>query len=204
VSIDDLHATSPIEMFHDLLASTADFLTRATYVEEWLGPKRRLPVFDVPVLRDFAASERNRDRLAALLASYARLRSGTIWERSGGHWRRRRFSEMNPVDLAEVGAMARLGDLALFLSGVFPEYVATHPLEPREVARLVRVLRRGPGELVVADEPFWVLEWAGRSAYAHAGEQTLARDFRIARRVLNVLTGRHLQPRRERWFPAPG
>jgi hypothetical protein len=173
-------------------------------VEEWLGPKQRLPVFDVEALREYGRARANRDRLAALLASYVRVASGSLWERSGGRWRRRRYSELNPLDLAELGAFGRLGDLALFLSGVFPEHVSSHPLEGRHLERLSRLLERNPGELARSRDAFWLMEWLGTAAYSRAGEGGLARDFRLARRLLNVLTGRHLFPVRESWFSAPG
>jgi hypothetical protein len=129
-----------------------------------------------------------------------KVRSTTLWERSGGRWRRRRFSELDPLDLAELGAFERLGDLALFLSGVFPEHVAAHPLEPRQLSRLAMLLDRQPGEIARAGEPFWHLEWVGRSAYERAGAARAAIDFRSARRLLNIVTARHLFPLRERWF----
>jgi hypothetical protein len=194
-------SVSPVELFRDLHDRTVTELAGASYVEEWLGPKKRLPVFDVQVLRDYGGDAGNRERLAALLTSYVRVASGSVWERSGGRWRRRRYSELNPLDLAELGSFGRLGDLALFLSGVFPEHVAARPLEPRHLSRLARLLERNPGELARSGEPFWLMEWVGRSAYGRAGEAGIARDFRAARRLLNVLTGRHLFPIRERWFP---
>jgi hypothetical protein len=203
MQLEDMFSRSPIDVFRDLLDRTAETLERAPYVDEWLGPRRRLPVFDVETIRDFAAETVNRDRLALLLASYVRVASGSIWRRSGGRWRRRRYSELNPLDLAEMGAYARLGDLALFLSGVFPEHVAIHPLEPREVAALSRFLGRSPGELARSNEPFWTMEWVGRTAYSRVGETVLASNFRVARRFLNVLTSRHLYPIRERWLQAP-
>lgn len=196
---------APQDVFRELLDQTAAELANATYVEEWLGPRQRLPVFDVQVLRDFLEVRAYRDRLAVLLASYVKVQSGTVWERSAGRWRRRRYSELNPVDLAELGAFSRLGDLALFLSGVFPEHVSIHPLEPRIVARLAGLLEQNPGEIARAQEPFWTMEWLGKSAYARAGEPELTANFRTARRLLNVLTGRHLFPVRDRWFGgAPG
>ena len=195
-----IHSRSPASVFRDLLERTVAELEGASYVEEWLGPRRRLPVFDVQALRDYGADEANRARLTALLASYVRVASGSVWERRAGRWRRRRYSELNPPDLAELGAFGRLGDLALFLSGVFPEHVSSHPLEPRHLERIARLLERNPGELARSREPFWVMEWVGRSAYGRAGETALARDFRSARRLLNVLTGRHLFPIREEWF----
>lgn len=205
MEIGPIYSASRGEVFRDLLDRTVADLERASYVEEWLGPRRRLPVFDVQVLRDFGAEQVNRERLAALLGSYVRIASGSVWERSGGRWRRRRYSELNPIDLAELGAFGRLGDLALFLSGVFPEYVSSHPLEPRLLYRLARLLDRDPGELARSQEPFWLMEWVGRSAYSRAGDAALVPGFRTARRLLNVLTGRYLFPLRERWFgTAPG
>jgi hypothetical protein len=117
----------------------------------------------------------------------------------------------------------RLGDLALFLTGVFPEHAAGHPLEPRQLDRIRRLLDAtgldrpapAPAELATAGGPqrgVWLLEWLGRRSYrlavrAGAAEPELrevAEAFGRARRVLNVLTGRHLYPSRERWFPAGG
>lgn len=203
MQVEDIFSRSPFDVFRDLLDRTAETLERATYVEEWLGPKQRLPIFDVGVIRDFAGEPANRDRLALLLASYVRIASGSLWRRSAGRWRRRRYSELNPLDLAAMGAIGRLGDLALFLSGVFPEYVATHPLSPREIAGLARFLGHSPGELARATEPLWIMEWVGRAAYSRVGETVPAADFRVARRFLNVVTGQHLYPMRGHWFQAP-
>ena len=200
----ELEHRLPGEVFLEMLEETAGHLERATYVDEWLGPRRRLPVFDVAPLRDFAIQPANRRRLTELLVSYVKVRSGSFWERSGGRWRRRRYSELDPFDLAELGAFGRLGDLALFLSGVFPEHAAANALEPRTLARLARALEAQPGELARTREAFWLLEWVGRAAYTRAGETHLAADFHVARRLLNVLTGRHLFAHREQWFAGPG
>lgn len=187
-----------------MIDQVTEELEGASHVEEWLGPNRRLPVFDVESLREYGRDEANCDRLAHLLASYVRVASGSVWERSRGRWRRRRYSELDLVDLAELGAFSRLGDLALFLSGVFPEYVARRPIQPHELERLAHLLaRRSPAELGRAQEPFWLLEWLGQNAYGRAGEVESAKAFRTARRFLNVLTGRHLFPVRLHWFPEP-
>ena len=64
-------------------------------------------------------------------------------------WRRRRFSELDPVQLAGMleavspaerpGVLRRLGDLALFLTGVFPDHTASTPLgRPLSEAALLR------------------------------------------------------------------
>src|ERR1700736_919531 len=117
MQLENLFSDSSANVFRDFLDQTAGALQNASYVEEWLGPRQRLPIFDVQVFRDFASDSANLDRLAQLLASYVRIASGSIWWRSGGRWRRRRYSELNPLDLAELGNFGRLGDLALFMSG---------------------------------------------------------------------------------------
>ena len=225
---DPLLVASPFLVFSVLVSRVARELEDATFVEEWLG-SRTVPVFDVAGLRDFLAAPADRAFLAELLASYTKVASGTVWQRTARGWRRRRYSELDPVRLAELlevvphaqraAVCRRLGDLALFLSGVFPEHAASHPLEPRHVERIRRLLdAAGPGgpaeapdELVATGAPLrglWLLEWLGRRAYGLAGRiagadelRDVAAGFGRARRVLNVLTRRHLYPARERWFP---
>lgn len=211
-----VHAT-PFLAFAVLVEKVAVDLEHATFVEEWLGPGRTVPVFDTAALREFLAPPRHRLYLAELLTSYTRVASGSIWYRTPRGWRRRRYSELDPLRLAELLELApeqerpwilrRLGDLGLFLSGVFPEHVATHPLQPRHLRRIGRVLgaEEPPDELALSGAGGVLqLEWMGRRAYRLAELPELASGFGQARRVLNVLTGRHLYARRERWFGSPG
>lgn len=220
---------SPYLVFSVLVNRVAVELEQALFVEEWLGPGRTVPVFDVAGLREFLAEDGRRAFLAEVLASYTKVASGSVWRRTARGWRRRRYSDLDPVGLAELlevvpavqrpAVCRRLGDLALFLSGVFPEHAAAHPLEPRHLERIRRLLNGtgldapapAPEELAMAGGPqrgIWLLEWLGRRAYrlaARAGAERELREvaeaFGRARRVLNVLTGRHLYPARERWFP---
>ncbi|HSR24208.1 MAG TPA: hypothetical protein VLW53_11695 [Candidatus Eisenbacteria bacterium] len=225
---------SPLLVFSVLVQRVAAELADAAFIEEWLGPGRTVPVFDVAALREFLAQAGRRAFLAELLASYTRATSGTVWQRTARGWRRRRYSDLDPVSMAQLLEVVpasqlptvcrRLGDLALFLSGVFPEYVASHPLEPRHVDRIRRLLDATgldapgppPEELALAGGPqrgIWLLEWLGRRAYRLAARAAATSDrelrevaeaFGRARRVLNVLTGRYLYPSRERWFPSAG
>src|SRR5438093_3524365 len=94
---DPLLLASPFLVFATLVLRTASDLEGATFVEEWQGPNRRLPVFDVESLRAFLRQPRHRTLLAELLASYTRVASGTWWQRTERGWRRRRYSELDPV-----------------------------------------------------------------------------------------------------------
>jgi hypothetical protein len=184
---------------------------------EWVGPRQRLPVFDVGSLRDFLADPLRRLFLVELLASFTSVASGSTWERTRRGWRRRRFSELDPVRLASLlevvgeaerpGVYRRLGDLALFLTGVFPDHTAERGLGPLDAGRLVRVLAAA-GERV--PEPpadaehlgaVGLLEHLGARWYRCATAATAApptataqvlpsggERFRQARRVLNVVT----------------
>src|SRR6266540_1530599 len=115
------------------------------FVGEWAGPRQRLPVFDVATLRDFLAAPARRLFLAELLASYVHVASGSVLVQTRRGWRRQRFSELDPVRLAalldvvpageRVGIYRRLGDLALFLTGVFPDHTATRAFAPVHAQR---------------------------------------------------------------------
>jgi hypothetical protein len=222
---DPLLVASPFLVFSVLVGRVASDLERSSYVPEWLSRGRSLPVFDAASLREFLEARERRAFLAAVLTSYTRVASGTTWQRTARGWRRRRYSDLDPLRLAhlleEVApgqrpvVSRRLGDLALFLSGVFPEHVAAHPLQPREVEVLRRVLGgSGPEEVVRSSSPekgLWLLEWLGRRAYNLTVDWTptsspelaqVARAFGRARRVLNLVTTRYLYASRQRWFPA--
>jgi hypothetical protein len=113
--------------------------------------------------------------------------------------------------------LRRLGDLALFLSGVFPDRAGREPLPARHLERIRRVLgaEREVGRLAgaaITGDGMATLEWLGSSAYriAHDTLQpapslllSLAERFADARRVLNVLADRYIFPHRSRLFGQP-
>ena len=165
--------------------------------------------------------------LVELLASYTHVVSGSTWTPTRRGWRRRRFSELDPVQLAGLldavppaerpGVLRRLGDLALFLTGVFPDHTARTPLgRPMAEAQLLRaadmVPRTGRSGGLNA---FQLLELLGSRWYrltvrlspAPSGSvgvlDAVAEQFTDARRVLNVVTDTYLFPLREQWFGRP-
>jgi hypothetical protein len=225
---------SPFLVFAVAVHRVVDDLGHTHFVEERIGPRMRVPVFDAGQLREFGVDPTRRYFLVEHLTSYTRVMSGPVWVRRGGRWRRQRFSELDAARLAAAldsvpesdrpGIYRRLGDLALFLTGVFPDHSAARSVHPIELERLLR-------SLPVADIPTptladveqltgergaaGLLEWLGPRWYHAAAERTpitglsrllddLATRFDQARRFLNHLTDRYLFPVRNRWFPTAG
>ena len=206
---------TPFLVFGALVNQTARELETANYVPEWTGPGRRLPVFDVTPLREFLGRGTNRFFLIELLASFVTVASGSIWVRTRKGYRRRRFSELDPVQLAEMvellpprerpGGYRRLGDVVLFLSGVFPDHTATHPPALAERERLVASAGVAPVTALADGTDLRFHEIVGANWYRRAVESAevsvgrgpgvlleVADHFSQARRFLNVLADRHL------------
>jgi hypothetical protein len=225
---------SPFLVFALAIQRGAEDLRKAAFVGEWAGPRQRLPVFDAASLRDFLAAPARRLFLAELLASYVHVASGSVLVQTRRGWRRQRFSELDPVRLAalldvvpadeRVGIYRRLGDLALFLTGVFPDHTATHAFTPVDAGRLLRHAGLERAEARHAGPPaepsrgsggVALLERLGRRwyrlAYQSAPVRTaplrvmdeVAERFDQARRTLNLVTDSYLFPFRARWFPGP-
>jgi hypothetical protein len=228
---DPLVLVSPFVAFAVLLAHAPTLLEGLAFVPERVGPRRSVPVFEVEPLRELVGDPLRRLFLADLLASYTHVASGAIWVKGRRGWRHQRFSELDPAQFAKLILTVppdqrlvlyrRLGDLSLFLSGVFPDYAEAHALAPIAVERLSRALAagrqvgEGPVEPPIPDlGALAQLEAIGRRSYTLSWEATLHRDlgfapvlahvaehFRHARMVLNFLTDRYLFRHRERWFP---
>jgi hypothetical protein len=216
-------SASPFLLFLAVVHRTALDLRDAHAVQEWVGPRQRVFVFDVEPLRAFLASAERRLFLAELLASYTHVSSGAVRVRTRRGWRRQRVSELDPVQLValldvvpeaeRVWVFRRLGDLSLFLAGVFPDHVTRYPpLDMRARTRLSRVVGLS-GDGGETDDVIRFLEQLGRRSYETAIRLApvvtaalgplaeVAREFVAARRVLNVAVDRYILPQRYRWFP---
>jgi hypothetical protein len=190
-------------------------------------------MFEVGGLQRFARDSLRRLFLAELLASYPRVSSGSVWVQTPRGRRRRRFSELDPIRLVELAEALpaherpmlyrRLGDLALFLTGVFPDYAGRRFLAPIPRQRLRRMLHpseeasSGPIGSDDASSGVWLLEELGRQSYRLAWRATevvggvrpgvlgdMVDGFGQARRLLNFLTDRYMFPFRDQWFPLAG
>src|SRR5256714_2290932 len=139
---DPLLQGSPFLLFAVLVHRASRDLGQASFVEEWVGPRQRVPVFDVGELREFGASPMRRFFLAELLSSYTHVANGSVMVHTRRGWRRRRFSELDPLRLVELAELLpeaerpsvyrRLGGLALFFTGGFPDYAAQSPVVERD------------------------------------------------------------------------
>jgi hypothetical protein len=219
---------SPFLTFAVLIERAARDLERAPFVMEWTATRRRLPLLDAGALGGFLESSSHRLFLAELLASYTHAVSGVIWRRDARRWRPHRFSELDPVRLAGLldvvpeeersGVYRRLGDAALFLSGVFPDYSDRWVSSPLNHERLGRTgawrdagadappMFSGPAQ---EREGLQFLEELGRRWYRLALRTAAAPHtyglrvvasvgdrFTQARRVLNFIADRYLFIRR--------
>ncbi len=221
---------SPFLLFALLVHRAARDLEQASFIEEWVAPRRRVPVFDVSALRDFAADPMRRFFLVQLLASYTHVASGSVLVQTNRGWRRRRFSELDPLRLIELtellpeperpAVFRRLGDLSLFLTGIFPDYASERFIDERDRRRLQRVVESQPpprpspqgGGSVGSVGAVDLLEMIGARAYRIAQRSaerggamadvlaSVSDNFASARRTLNFLTDRYLFPLRQRWF----
>ena len=219
---------SPFLVFAVFVQRAAAELASMDHVPGRTGPGQRVPVFDAPALRDFLGEPARRLFLAELLASFTRVASGRYRVGGGGRMRTRRFSELDPVRLAGLleavpqaerpGVYRRLGDVTLFLTGVFPDYATAHALGPVNAARLLRAAQMPASQQdSLAGTPvIELLEYLGARWYRAARDLApvatarvtvvgdVADRFRQARRVLNHLADRYLLSPDKPWFAKPG
>ncbi len=219
---------SPFLTFAVAVHRSAAELASLGHVAERTGPRQRVPLFDAPALHEFLGSPARRLFLAELLASFTRVASGRYRIRGGGgRMRTRRFSELDPVRLAGLldgvpeaerpGVYRRLGDVSLFLAGVFPDYATLYGIGPARVAGLLRAARVPAAQQAqLATVPaIELLEELGarwyRAACGLAPVRTarldvvaeVAGSFRQARRVLNHIADRYLFAPGQSWFAPP-
>lgn len=220
-----LERVSPFLAFAVIVHRVAQELEEATAVQEWVGPRQRLWVFDVEPLQQFLRDAALRLFLTELLSSYTHVHSGSVRVRDRRGWRRVPVSELDPLHLVQlldlvveaerIWVYRRLGDLALFLTGVFPDFVARAAggaWRRWYRTRMALVRPQAPPDLP-EDGAMALVEETGRLSYAAAlklagtpvGELSLvsevAKRFSVARRVLNVIVDRYILPERHWWFP---
>ncbi len=194
----NLVRVTPYFLFSVILRQARWELRRRTFTAEWVSPRRRVPVFDAKQVAEVLDDESRLHYLAELLASFSapRLRGAVHAENAGR--RRQRFDETNLAHLRTLRASAtaadcfaldrRLGDVALFLAGVFPDNahgaVELAGWEAESQARY-RQAARAP---------------LARQCGLHDVLDRLASELHPSRKALNFAADRFLFPLRADWF----
>lgn len=206
---------SPFLLFAVLVHRVADELREATYVNDWSGPRSRLPVFDVAPLQEFVEDAGRTSFLARLLTSFALPDPppvpGNPFDLSGlAMW----LDQVLPAD--RTALLRRLGDLALFSAGVFPDRTGSKPMRPVDAERLGRTVHMTADEVLALCDPVRIspgldaLDALGARWYsasvAEGGSPPVVADvanrFSAARRVLNHLADQHLYKLQPGWNAA--
>jgi hypothetical protein len=218
-------------VFAVLIERCAAELRESPFILDRTAVGGRLPVFDAHELSDFLEDGSHRLFLAELLASFTRTASGVVYRRDGRGVRTHRFSELDPIRLAGLlevveesmhpGIYRRLGDCALFLTGVFPDHSTSWLSKPLNSERLHRaahsVRRANRSPTPRSGGGLALLQHLGEASYelayvtapsprTHSLQVVarVARRFDQARRVLDYLADRYLSPVRLRWFGGLG
>jgi hypothetical protein len=171
---------------------------------------KRIPVFESSAVTDLLGRPSIRDYLADMLASFTRTNSGVIYWRERGAWHKRRFSDLDIDDMVDLSRIIdaemrpafykRIADIALFLSGIFPDHLTVFAARHQTRFSAKRTLKdyeqQGSRFYRVAaqetDQPQW------RPAL-----EILAEKFTLARWALNTLGDRYLKTQREQYFRSP-
>jgi hypothetical protein len=201
---------TPHMLFSVLLRRLRRELENEAYVLDVDTKGKRIPVFEGPAVADMLSDKQTRDYLAEMLSSFARTNSGIIYWQERGTWHKRRFSDIDLDDMVELAGIIdpemrpalykRIADIALFLSGIFPEHSA-HLAGPRKT-------------MFSAKRTLKEYEEAGKRFYQVAARETdqihwkpvlgtLAEKFTLARLALNSLSDRYVKTLRARYFRSP-
>lgn len=200
---------SPFLFFAVLAQKAATELRSTNVVNEWTGPRQRLPVFDVEPLREFSEAPGRVVFLARLLATFCQPQPLAL--------------PVNALDMEDVAAwlevaeasdrsrlLAHLGDLALFRAGVLADETGPQSLDHDLLTRLLRPLGLDADDILVTDPAsispgIDIMESLGPTWYRAASDaddkgtlslvvSDIATRFRPARRFLNHLADAYLNP----------
>lgn len=211
-----LDTPSPFALFAVLVRRAADELLQSNYVNDWIGPKSRLPVFDVAPVQEFVCAPGRLLFVARLLTSMvvpttmpAPVPTTDPWEL---------IDWLDAVDEADrVHLLRRLGDLSLFLAGVQADAHGGEVLSTSQAAKVAKTLGLTTDEVLELTDSVSVspgldaLEELGALWYqaARISEPRtppvvadVAERMHSARRFLTHLTDQYLAPIEPTWLTA--
>jgi hypothetical protein len=207
---------SPWLFFAVLLRRARHDLQQETYTVERRS-RQKVHLFDADRVLELLEQGPLRDYLAAMLASFTRIRSVTVPVRvRQGIWRRYRTNELDVDSMMRYcqaveepyrfDIYKRIGDACLFLAGMFPEYIdnqyrypLTHQLRPQSRGRICASLE----DYEAHGRAFYRLAAEHESARAEGLDEVLAmlsENFVLAEKPLTFMANRYLQFARQRLF----
>lgn len=203
---------SPHLFFEILLRKAADALEKKGYTLEKTS-RLKVPVFDTKDVVKLLEREPILVYLADMLSSFTRIESYTLSFRiKPGVWRKIRFNDLDINSLIQFASMVdenhrftffkRIGDICLFILGIFPDYAESEYRYPSS-----RQLRpRVPGKARISPEYY---HEAGRKFYKLAAEhpaaeqmelseifRSLYKHFQQVKKPLNFIAEHYLQYKR--------
>jgi hypothetical protein len=206
---------TPRLLFEVLLRSARKEMATRTYTMERTGGDK-IPIFDAPQAHGFIKDDTILKYVADMLTSFTRIKSFTWPVRvRKGLWRRIRFNDMDLDSLIRFCESVeeerrfefykRIGDLCLFILGMFPEYLAHDARFSSSSGRFTMFGRKSRS----AEE----YEEEGRRFYKLAGEhrdacilgldnvfRRLHDNFRLATKPLNYISDHYLLFQRGKLF----
>jgi len=209
-SEDALVRVSPWLLFTVLLRRVRRELKTLPYTVEQRGGER-VAVFDAEPAGALLRDREIQDYLIELLVSFTRTDSFSLEVEEAGRRRQRRFSDLSSEDMIALAApmtedlrfpiLRRIADIALFVTGIFPEHAEPFHRQPgSSPGPGVRWrFRRSLEEYEDEGRRFYRLaarhEVARRTGMTRALE-ALAEMFPVARKPLNVLASQYISTSR--------
>jgi hypothetical protein len=211
-----LLSVSPQFFFKVLLLRTRRDLEQEVYTIEQRNLQKVI-LFDANRVVELMADPAVCDYLAITLASFTRIHSATIPIRvRPGIWRRLRVNDLDVDSLLRYAQILdeeyrfatyqRIGDACLFLTGVFPEYIAarqTYPQSGQPRPRLGGALVHSLEDYEAYGRTFYQLAAKHRQAPVQGLDRvlaTLSEQFILAEKPLAFLAERYLALRKHRLF----
>jgi len=206
---------SPWLLFSILLRRAVKQLGEERFTIERIGATDRIPVFDTDRVFNLMRDPKLQDYLVAMLASFVRTESTTVWYRSGRHIRRRSYSDLDVDDMISMAGRVdpeqrfpfyrRIGDICLFIVGMFPEYVLAGYAPGAGVQSPLRWgrMRRSLPDYEIEARRFYRLAASQAQAQQMGLSSvltTLAEHFELARKPLNIISDRYLRLQKGRLF----
>ncbi len=198
---------SPYMLFSVLMREVRRVLQQRGYVYEPEARGKSIAIFEAPAVVELLSVPEAQEYLVEMLYSFVKTDSGVVYWKERGAWHRRRFNDSDMDDMIALAGMVdpelkpryyqRIADIALFLSGIFPEQAVRVVARTRSTVTAHRTLQDYERE----GKQFYGL--AAREVSGQALRHTLevlAEKFTLARAALNELSKRLLATTREHYF----